>query len=506
MDLRDTTSMKKNTARISGGKTSFKASLLIITLLFLFALFTILISDKFLQNQLTKNNQEITYNNERITEINEVINRYRSDFYTFFRSTEEKDYHLFTEDATLLSEKIAAMQTIFEQDTTLLLYSRIIDQVNDYIAETTEYQLYQKEPITQFFSIMKTLEIAFTELTSSWNTLINGYMEYNNKKLATLNQKFSYQKNLQLLGSVIFSILIFLIFSIFLIHFRKRLNMLTDMAENLSNQNWEVKDLEMSHYEEFAMVSQAFNQMKNQIIVDIEQLQKNLEIEKDLRVKTLENEKQKYVIQEARFRLLQAQIQPHFLFNTLNMIIRTIQEDDNELAILLIKATSDLLRNSISIKEKTIPLFLELELLQDYLTIVKERYTGRLTFILNYHDGELTTMIPPFILQPLVENSIKHGMSETTENGLIRLDVFSDEDGGVFLIQKDNGKGASQEKLTAILKGNKHLGNGLQNIISRLHSFYNNEDLIEIKSLPENGFEIKIHINSRYSHDNSNHS
>ena len=106
---------------------------------------------------------------------------------------------------------------------------------------------------------------------------------------------------------------------------------------------------------------------------------------------------------------------PTFCSIPLNLIVHTIQSGESRTAARLVKSTADLLRSSLAITQIQIPLKQELELLKLYLVIFQERYQGRISLELSIQDTPPTLLIPPFIIQPLIENSLKHGLRDALE-------------------------------------------------------------------------------------------
>ncbi len=208
----------------------------------------------------------------------------------------------------------------------------------------------------------------------------------------------------------------------------------------------------------------------------------------------LENEKQKRYIAEARMHELQMQMNPHFLFNTLSLVIRNIQIGESDTAIGLIKATSQFLRKSIEVGNETISIDEELDLLEKYLFIQKIHCRGRISITLDvrksYMDEEVK--IPPLMIQPLVENAIRHGLKDTTTDG--KVNVLVEEKADMILVEvKDNGCGIPKEIADSIRDHGHTEGIGLKNVYERLCLFYHREGCMNIETSP-NGTVIRLFL------------
>ena len=183
----------------------------------------------------------------------------------------------------------------------------------------------------------------------------------------------------------------------------------------------------------------------------------SLSYERDLRAATLETQ-----LAEARLTALQGQLRPHFLFNTLNMIAEQVYTDPAGADAMLTRL-GVLLRSSFTEADREcVPLRRELELLESYVEIMRARFRGRLTFELHVDPATLDALVPRFILQPLVENAIKHGVEPREEGG--RVTVTARHDGGsVDLEVRDNDDG---------LAGAIREGTGVRNTRQRLLHLY----------------------------------
>ena len=183
----------------------------------------------------------------------------------------------------------------------------------------------------------------------------------------------------------------------------------------------------------------------------------SLSYERDLRAATLEAQ-----LAEARLTALQGQLRPHFLFNTLNMIAEQVHTDPGGADAMLTRL-GVLLRSSFTEADRErVPLRRELELLESYIEIMRARFRGRLTFELNVEPTTLDALVPRFVLQPLVENAIKHGVEPREEGGRVTVTARRDGD-SLDLEVRDNGDG---------LAGAIREGTGVRNTRERLHHLY----------------------------------
>lgn len=197
------------------------------------------------------------------------------------------------------------------------------------------------------------------------------------------------------------------------------------------------------------------------------------------------SELEKHLVQ-AKLQALQMQLNPHFLFNTLHSI-SSLMHKDVEAADRMIMRLSDLLRAALDGAEtQEVSLRKELELLQLYLGIEQIRFGDRLSIGLDVAPDTLEAQVPNFILQPLVENAIRHGIEPRARPGRIELHARRRAD-GLALAICDNGKGLSGAAPA-------REGVGLSNTRARLRELYGESHQFELRSGPEGGLRVEMTI------------
>jgi two-component system, LytTR family, sensor kinase len=191
---------------------------------------------------------------------------------------------------------------------------------------------------------------------------------------------------------------------------------------------------------------------------------------------------------EARLHTLQRQMQPHFLFNTLNTI-SALMHRDVEAADAMIARLSDLLRMSLQrVGVQEVPLKEELDFLSKYLEIEQTRFRDRLTVVFDVQADTLDALVPNLLLQPLVENAIKHGIGPRPTPGQIAVRARSN--GAMLELDvQDNGVGLSAARLTDFNRGV-----GLSNTRSRLDHLYGSLHRFEFRQPAEGGLLVCIAI------------
>lgn len=207
-----------------------------------------------------------------------------------------------------------------------------------------------------------------------------------------------------------------------------------------------------------------------------------------------ENYEKQLLLKDTRYKMLQAQINPHFLYNTLNSIHWMIRSERNDEAAKMTVALGEILRAALS-KQQYFTMSEEIDILKKYITIQEYRYQKRAVFLVE-DDVTGTCLIPHMTLQPLVENAIYHGVEKMLTPCTISVTIREEGD-RIWIEVQDNGPGMTEEELSAVrtfaVKPTGH-GIGLKNIYERLKMAYNQEAVFEIESAVGKGTCVRIII------------
>ena len=192
---------------------------------------------------------------------------------------------------------------------------------------------------------------------------------------------------------------------------------------------------------------------------------------------------------KAQLQALKVQLHPHFLFNTLNSVSELMHLDVNS-AERMITRLSDLLRMALeNIGEQEVTLSHELEFAKGYLEIEQLRFQDRLQVELDIQPETLDCRIPNLLLQPIVENAIRHGISKAAGVGHVQVFTRKISD-RLLIVVSDNGPGL---KLNGKLS-TSNFGLGLSTTRTRLEVLYGNEQTLVLNNLPERGLEVRISL------------
>lgn len=251
--------------------------------------------------------------------------------------------------------------------------------------------------------------------------------------------------------------------------------------------------------DEIGVVAGAFDKMVGSIQEYIEELKDSMLRESELKEHELVMESR---MKEVQLRSLQAQINPHFLFNTLNAGAQLAMMEEADKTTEFIENMADFFRYNIKKINLDASIAEEIEMVDKYIYILNVRFTGEINFEKDIDEEVLSVRVPSMILQPLIENSVNYGIRDIDWEGKISLRVYQLE-GEVCLEVSDNGVGIEQDIIDKILSGtyeNEKTGSssngiGLGNVIERLQIFTGSDKVLSIESEGKNkGSTFTIHI------------
>ena len=193
-------------------------------------------------------------------------------------------------------------------------------------------------------------------------------------------------------------------------------------------------------------------------------------------------------LHSTELKFLQSRINPHFLFNTLNMIVQTANLEGADGTARLLETTAELLRYSFSKLSMPVSMADELDNIKNYITIQQIRLGDRLQFHCEAEEQCQKQLMPCMILQPLVENSITHGIGPKVDGGAVSLRVFGKGGRCCFEIE-DDGVGIPEGRLAQInsmhsVQNESQASIGIENVYQRLMIFYRQDVAFEIESRP----------------------
>ena len=268
-------------------------------------------------------------------------------------------------------------------------------------------------------------------------------------------------------------------------------------TRKIAANDFDEPDLIIENKDEMGELVTAFNVMKHSTKGYIATMKENNKMQELLHKEELERSEMEKQLGSARLELLKSQINPHFLFNTLNMIACTAKLEDAVDTEKMILSLGNLFRYNLKTREQTVTLDRELKIVNDYMYLQKMRFGSRIKYRLSLETDAADVIIPSLSLQPLVENAVVHGLSKKETGGILHIRIWK-KDRMLILSVADTGLGMSQERCEEVAAAMKEhrtakIGIGLGNIYKRVHMMYQKGDL-RIYSREGKGTVIQLMI------------
>jgi signal transduction histidine kinase len=424
---------------------------------------------------------------KRTNLITENLRGYLLDKETSYLKDYKKEKLKLIKDQKRLSEEMNS------HDITMTNYKNMIDSFLDECDATVGS--FQKDDINSYSNHFNgVLKIAAFLQESTLALLNNKLTDYQNF-YAQMEKQNHYYK---LLSISLFTAAFFLstLLALWISGgITKPISLLSEAAKEISKGNLAGEDIKVTTKDELKPLTETFNQMRTNLRQLVTEIKQKSELDK--------------LLKELELRSLQNQINPHFLFNTLNTVSKMAYLEEAEQTSRLIEAVAAILRYNLSDFDKASTLRDEVRIVKEYFYIQQTRFGERITFITDIEDDCLDIEIPSLILQPLIENAFIHGVESYEEDGIIRLRIYLNND-RVNVEVIDNGMGMDERTKKRLLKyvegtepeegfepdqSKSHSnGIGVKNVIRRLQLFYQRNDIVEIESKPMHGTNFRLTV------------
>ena len=341
----------------------------------------------------------------------------------------------------------------------------------------------------------------FNYLNAYLFSLNNEQFKENSTNYSTLAHSLKMLEQITVLvniGVALFNVLLIILLTR---QITKPLKILSVSANEVAKGHFELPDLEIRTEDEVGNVTKAFNKMVSSLREYILRVKESMEAENEAKEREL---LMKTHLKDAQLKYYQAQIHPHFLFNTLNAGAQLAMLEDAEKTSSFIQKMSEFFRYSMNGLSKDVELGDEVELVESYLYIMNVRFSGEILFEKRISNDIEGIRVPSMILQPIVENAVQYGIRNIDWEGKIILSIEEAQECYLICI-KDNGIGIEKEKLEKIRHGNARSedsdtsnGIGLENVVERLTLYYQRTDLFTLESEGKNqGTRVTIQIPKR---------
>lgn len=290
-----------------------------------------------------------------------------------------------------------------------------------------------------------------------------------------------------------------LVVSVMTYNMNKPIVTLAKSAKEISKGNFDAPDIHVNSQDELSVMADAFNNMKHSIKQYIAEVQDKAETESKLLEQQIENLKFKTLLADAEMKALQMQINPHFLFNTLNAGVQLAMLEGAERTSGFLDDIAKLFRYNVKSLNRKVKIKDELDTVRAYGNLFYVRFGDIIRFDYSIDLSLLDIEVPPLIIQPLVENATIHGIGDLERGGVVRIILEKLED-TVYIRIEDNGVGMNEEVRQKILncyafdseKSGHTTGIGISNVVQRLRLFFGVEDVIQVESEAGKGTSVSL--------------
>ena len=339
--------------------------------------------------------------------------------------------------------------------------------------------------------------IHYNYAMNTYNYLVNQVLELNNMRLQQNAERYNENQDRIVLSNtlgivffLIFSLLIFFVLYFTITSIMEPLADLSEVSHKVSQGDFDIPLFNSKSSDEIGNLCRAFDRMIISIREYIDTIWEKARTEAELKEKEIEMQT---LYTDAQLRALQNQINPHFLFNTLNTGAQLAMMENADKTCYFIEQVADFFRYNIQQQSRTVSIDEELGLVDNFVYIMKVRFGNRLEFTKDIPDGEFPQAIPSMTLQPLVENCIKHGLKNTKGKVHLALEI---EENFIVISVSDNGEGMPEQTRQAVFQAvasgttrlapevlddnSTHNGTGLISVFLRLQLQFHRDDLFDI--------------------------
>ncbi|RAK08995.1 histidine kinase/DNA gyrase B/HSP90-like ATPase [Halanaerobium saccharolyticum] len=447
--------------------------------------------------EIYQNNVDVNF---KLNQLSLQITENSRHFDLLFQERNEENRELYQNSRSEIETLMSEIEPEISRDQKSKTFYRNLSNMLGYHDQLASDLLNSTVLNQSTYQKLTDIDTLYSYMNSHTQNLINSYLAYHSSNYVNLLVDTQNRSKTIYAVVILISVAVFIFAVLMANNILNTIEKLSSSARYLSLGHWEIEDIEEINYRELNILGQTFNLMKKNIRKYIKELKEKSELENKLNQEKMENIEKERLLKESQLLNLQMQMDPHFLFNTLNTVSRTAMFENAAETQNLIIAISKIMRYNLDHKGKLVELKKEIEVLKAYLTIQETRFKEQMDFEINT-DGELENIkIPPMIIQPIVENSIIHGLADTDSEGkvLIEIERFEEK---VEIRVKDNGVGIKSKKLKEILEEKEQKSNknkereslGILNVIKRLKLHYG-QNLLRINSIINEGTEVIIEI------------
>ncbi len=451
-------------------------------------------------NTMINKVDEIYASNIALTEMEETLEGLQNSMTEYLRTKSSDALELYYKNEQDFSNQVNALYDGKTNDEEKMMEKTIRNLSESYLTITEEtVQAKRGRNIERYVSGYENASRLFAYINTYISSLNNEQFKDNSMNYNTLLASLKLSEYFCL--SILVLIALFNTFIVLLVtrSITNPLMELSKRADHVAQGELDVELLVIKSRDEVGILTNAFNKMVISLREYIDQLRVRMELENAMKERELMMAAH---LKDAQLKYLQAQIHPHFLFNTLNAGAQLAMLEGADRTNRYIQNMADFFRYNVKKNNEKVTIAEEIELVDSYIYILNVRFAGDIHFEKELDEALLTLNVPSMIIQPVVENSVHYGIRNIDREGQIKLSLYREGEYACISVA-DNGIGVSQEMIEKIMHrevtasdvSSDSNGVGLSNVITRLKLFFGRDDIFTIQSEGENrGTQTVIRI------------
>ena len=494
--------MKKNEPKKPGltGRLSIRAKLLItfaLTAAFMFLINIMLYNEI---NRSMRQLDEVYATNVSLNELTECLEGTQDDVLEYLNTKSSDSLEDYYRNVQLFRDMLEQLNDRTVDNEMKILEKNIRSMSETYLELTDEtIQAKRGRNVERYKAAYNEEFLNYQYIRTAIDRLNNLQFQNNSDNYQIMLSSLNYMEFVSSAIVVAVAVVNLLILMLLIQTITEPLRMLARSANQVAEGNFDIQLDDSRNQDEVGVVTHAFVKMVYSIREYIARTKESMEKEQKMMERELLMETH---LKDAQLKYLQAQINPHFLFNSLNAGAQLAMMEDAEKTSIFLEKMADFFRYNVRKMEETTTLAEEIEAVDNYVYILNVRFAGEIQYEKNIVPYYNDVQLPSMILQPLVENAVNHGIRNVEWEGRIRLDV-EPVDQALVIRVSDNGQGMTQERIREILEGGMRkssslrdsTGIGMDNVINRLELFFGRKGLLQIYSDgPDKGTEVRIVI------------
>lgn len=451
-------------------------------------------------NDMTGRVEEVYVSNVGLNDLAEGLDRVQKSMEDYLNTKSSDSMEDYYRSEQAYRELLDGLNIQVTDNEMLLMQKNIHNLSESYLQVVAEaIQAKRGRNVERYGQLYEDASMLYEEIHTFIYSLNNEQFQDNSRTYQLLRNSMRYMEIISV--GVLFLVLLGNISLIFISTrtVTHPLHLLAEAANRVAKGDFEIGKVPVQSMDEVGIVTGAFNQMVENIRNYIVQLRETLERENELKERELMMQSH---LKDAQLKYLQAQINPHFLFNTLNAAAQLAMMEDADRTGQFLENMAEFFRYNVRKNDQDASLGEEIRLVDNYVYILNVRFSGEILFDKDVDESLLEVRVPSMILQPIVENAVNYGIRGLDREGRIELSVYQEES-SICISIWDNGAGMEKERIHQVLSGevrevdltSNSNGVGLRNVMERLRLYFHDRAKLEIFSEGKNtGTEVLITI------------